>query len=283
MLRPICEPVEMAMGTSVLAERVRYSPRAPAPAQLLHFHDPCEVVLFDEIEGWFLGDGMRWPITSGSIAFVPSMRHHDFFLAPGGKSWRLVQIDPYIVERLVLAGNAAALTQAFCARPRASDFTRLCDLADWLSEASAADPLDPLVARIAELLLLAIARTPPVRGERAGGEKAHVDRLLPAIDRLRRAPGTAITLEEAASLCSLSTTYFSRRFKAVFGMNFMLYARIYRLHLAARRISSTRQSVSEIAYDLGFSSPSHFTHRFHERFGMTPRAYRGSAGREAHA
>jgi AraC-like DNA-binding protein len=60
-------------------------------------------------------------------------------------------------------------------------------------------------------------------------------------------------------------------------MTFTDYARTYRLHLAARRLASSDSSISEIAYGVGFSSPAHFTARFRERFGMTPRAYRGSA------
>jgi AraC-like DNA-binding protein len=60
-------------------------------------------------------------------------------------------------------------------------------------------------------------------------------------------------------------------------MNFTDYARVYRLHLAARRLATTGSAVSEIGYSLGFSSPSHFTARFRERFGMSPREYRNSA------
>ena len=84
-------------------------------------------------------------------------------------------------------------------------------------------------------------------------------------------------------MCSLSPAYFSRRFKHVFGMNFSDYARAYRLHLAARRIVSGGAPISEVAYSLGFSSASHFSARFHERFGMSPRAYRqGARKRLAH-
>src|SRR3546814_16417163 len=80
-------------------------------------------------------------------------------------------------------------------------------------------------------------------------------------------------------MCNLSPAYFSRRFKRVFGMNFTDYVRTYRLHLAARRILTTGAPVSDIDYGLGFASPSHFTARFHERFGETPRDYRQSVRR----
>ncbi|HJP67724.1 MAG TPA: helix-turn-helix domain-containing protein, partial [Sphingomicrobium sp.] len=49
------------------------------------------------------------------------------------------------------------------------------------------------------------------------------------------------------------------------------------LRLAARRLTAGGTSISEIAYGVGFSSPAHFSARFRERFGMTPREYRASA------
>ncbi len=111
----------------------------------------------------------------------------------------------------------------------------------------------------------------------ADGAATTFERLLPALERLRAAPKEPISLEAAASACALSPAYFSRRFKRALGMNFTDYARIYRLHLAARRLTTTGSAISEIGYSLGFSSPSHFTARFRERFGISPREYRNSA------
>ncbi|RHW19296.1 AraC family transcriptional regulator [Sphingomonas gilva] len=278
--RPICEPVELAPGASVVVDRVTHPASSPSLGRLLHFHDVSELVLFDAVDGWFFADGKRYRLDPGSIAFVPSMRHHDFALDAGAKSWRLVQVDPYIVEQIAVRPEGARLARPFCAHPKASEFARLAMLAEWLQDAAAADARGPLVGRLVELLLTAVAQAPEARSSESGNADADVDRLLPALDRLRRDPGAAIPLPAAATMCSLSPAYFSRRFKQVFGMNFTDYARAYRLHVAARRIVGTRRPVSEIAYDLGFSSPSHFTQRFHERFGMAPRDYRrGARGR----
>jgi AraC-like DNA-binding protein len=280
-LRPICEPVELPLGASVLVEQVEHPARSPELGRLLHFHDVSELVLFDTVEGVFLADGRRHPVGERTIVFAPSMRHHDYELAPGAKKWTLVQIDPYIVEQLALQPALARLGRAFCARPDAQTWQRMGTLAHWLSDVIAADPRDAVAVRIVELLLVATVSAPEVEGAVADGEAAHVERLLPAVERLRLHPSAAVPLEDAAAMCNLSPGYFSRRFKSVFGMNFSDYTRAYRLHLAARRILTTGAAVSEIAYGLGFSSPSHFTARFHERFGMTPRAYRRSARRHA--
>ncbi|HVI99653.1 MAG TPA: AraC family transcriptional regulator [Sphingomonas sp.] len=278
-LRPICEPVDLPLGASVLAERVEHRHDSPELGRLLHFHDVSEVVIFDAVRGAFLADGHRHPVSGGTVVFAPSMRHHDYELASGAKSWTLVQVDPYIVEHLALQPDHARLARPFCARPDADQWRRIGMLADWLREVTVTDPRDPLVIRIVELLLLAIAVAPEVEATDAGEDVAHVERLLPAVEQLRRDPKAPVALEDAAAMCNLSPAYFSRRFKRVFGMNFTDYTRTYRLHLAARRILTTGAPVSDIAYGLGFASPSHFTARFHERFGMTPREYRRSGRR----
>lgn len=276
-LRPICEPVELPLGASVIAERVVSAVDAPASGQFLHFHDVSELVLFGRVEGAFIADGRQHPLSDGAVAFSPSMRHHDFALAPGRKDWALIQIDPYIVESLAHQPSLSRLNRPFCAMPDAAARRRIDVLGDWLIDMAATDPFDPLIGRIVELLLCQIAAAPEVAGSEATSDATQVERLLPAVEQLRRDPSAAISLENAAASCNLSPAYFSRRFKRVFGMNFTDYARVYRLHLAARRIATSGASLSEIAYGLGFSSPSHFSARFHERFGMTPRQYRRTA------
>jgi AraC-like DNA-binding protein len=204
------------------------------------------------------------------------MHDHDYALARGEMEWVLVQIDPYLVESLAGRPEFTRLSRPFCAFPEWRTCQHLESLADWLIEAVAAGK-DAAIERIVELLLIAAAEAPEQDSGAAAQGTASFDRLLPALERLRSRPNQPIPLGEAASICSLSPAHFSRRFKQVLGMNFTDYARVYRLHLAARRLATTGSAISKIGYSLGFSSPSHFTARFRERFGMTPREYRSSA------
>jgi AraC-like DNA-binding protein len=275
-LRPICEPVELPLGASVLAERVAIAADAGEIGRFMHFHDVAELVLFRRVSGEFIAGGHRHALAAGAIIFVPSMRHHDFALGRGPMEWVLVQLDPYLVESLATRPALARLTRPFCAVPDKVAQARMESLADWLVEA-ARDPGDPAIERIVELLLLTAADTPEAHPFLQDERNAHFECVLPVLEQLRSAPAQQITLESAAGLCSLSPAYFSRRFKQATGMNFTEYARVYRIHLAARRLATTRTPISEIAYGVGFSSPAHFSARFRERFGMTPRAYRASA------
>jgi AraC-like DNA-binding protein len=46
--------------------------------------------------------------------------------------------------------------------------------------------------------------------------------------------------------------------------------RIIRLGIAAKILSRKKTSISELAYDLGFSSPSYFTRVFREKYNKCP-------------
>jgi AraC-like DNA-binding protein len=275
-LRPICEPVELPLGAAVLAERVSITASAAQLDSFRHFHDVAELVLFRRVRGEFISGGRRHKLADGAIAFAPSMQNHDYALSGGEMEWVLVQVDPYLVESLAGRPELARLTRPFCVIPDETVRERLEALADWLVEA-ASNAANPAIERIVELLLIAAVEAPELEAETSDEGATRFDRLLPVLEHLRGAPDQPISLETAASICALSPAYFSRRFKQAFGMNFTDYARVYRLHLAARRLATTGSAVSEIGYSLGFSSPSHFTARFRERFGMSPREYRNSA------
>lgn len=274
--RPICEPVELRPGARIRAERVVQDGEAAASTPFSHFHDVHELVLFGAVAGEFFADGRCYALSPGCIAFVPSMRRHDFALAPGPRDWLLVQIDAVAGETLAHAPGLERLAHAFCALPDAAQRQRVVMLAEWLGGLGNDDPLaQPLV----ELLLHAAVRAPAIEGAPLPADADDLERLRPAIERLRRDPAHAPSAEQAAALCALSPAYFSRRFKQQVGLAWSDYVRTHRLHLASQRLRDSDRSVAAIAESLGFSTPSHLGELFHRRFGMTPAAYR-RAGRD---
>jgi len=273
--RPICEPVELRPGAHVRAQRVRQGAAAPVSAPFPHFHDVHELVLFGAVRGEFVADGRRHPLTPGCLVFVPSMRQHDFALAAGARDWVLVQIDAVSGAALARAPGLERLGHAFCARPDRRLRRRLDTLAVWLLELDAADPL---AATLVGTMLRAAVRAPDVAGTVVATDADALERLRPAIERLRRDTAQAPGAAEAAALCALAPAYFSRRFKQQTGLAWSDYVRTHRLHLASQRLLESEQTVAAIADALGFSTPSHFGALFQRRFGMTPNAYRRAGG-----
>ena len=71
----------------------------------------------------------------------------------------------------------------------------------------------------------------------------------------------------------MSRQHLNRKLKAISGRTAIDFIRLIRLKSAALRLQKHQASISEIAFDVGFSSPSHFAKAFQEEFGSTPSDY----------
>lgn len=73
----------------------------------------------------------------------------------------------------------------------------------------------------------------------------------------------------------LSANYFGDLVKKETGKSAQEYIQSKIMDVAKERVFNLNKSVSEIAYELGFKYPQHFTRLFKQRVGVTPNEYRG--------
>lgn len=78
-----------------------------------------------------------------------------------------------------------------------------------------------------------------------------------------------------ADKLNLSTNYFGDVVKKETGKSAQEYIQLKLMMLAKHRILDTTKSVSEIAYELGFKYPQHFTRMFKKSVGTSPSKFRG--------
>lgn len=79
---------------------------------------------------------------------------------------------------------------------------------------------------------------------------------------------TQISVEELATLANMSRRQFYRKLKTKTGFTPAEFVKEIRLFKAREIIENRRaQSISEVAYAVGFSTPSYFTKVYEERFG----------------
>ena len=86
-----------------------------------------------------------------------------------------------------------------------------------------------------------------------------------------------VDLERAASAAGLSSFHFLRLFTRVLGVTPHQYLVRSRLRHAARRLADDAQSITDIAYDVGFGDMSNFVRTFHRAAGISPRGFRRAA------
>ena len=86
------------------------------------------------------------------------------------------------------------------------------------------------------------------------------------------------TVKYLADKLCLSSNYFGDMFKKETGKSPQEYIQEKVIELAKERISGTADTVSQIAYSLGFQYPQHFCRLFKKRVGYTPSEYRAQIG-----
>ena len=78
------------------------------------------------------------------------------------------------------------------------------------------------------------------------------------------------SVEDIGQEIGLSRVQLYRKVKAMTGASVVELLRKARLAKAKRLLESRSKSVSEVAYEVGFSTPSYFSKCFKEEFGMLP-------------
>ena len=82
-----------------------------------------------------------------------------------------------------------------------------------------------------------------------------------------------LSLKALSSQYNFSSVYFHKMFKASTGKNLREYVEEQRIKKAIELLISTEMTLTQIAYECGFSSQSYFSYAFKRYAGATPREY----------
>ena len=98
--------------------------------------------------------------------------------------------------------------------------------------------------------------------------------LQPAFDYIFLNKNKAVSLDECAKLCHLSTSYFGRSFTKEVGENFTSFVSGLKVSWAKQLLEKTDLPVAQISEDLGFNEPGYFIKMFKKSEHITPGLYR---------
>lgn len=83
-----------------------------------------------------------------------------------------------------------------------------------------------------------------------------------------------LNMEVAATAVGMTIPYFSKKVKAVTGVNFSEHLANRRMDRAKEYLRTTELPIAEISAKVGYVDSRHFTKVFKKRTGMTPGSYR---------
>jgi AraC-like DNA-binding protein len=99
-------------------------------------------------------------------------------------------------------------------------------------------------------------------------------RLLRARDAMDRAYAEPLDVHAVAAVAHISEAHFSRCFRTVFGETPHRYLQRRRVERSMFLLRETDRSVTDICFDVGFTSLGTFSRTFRDIVGETPSGYR---------
>ncbi len=113
------------------------------------------------------------------------------------------------------------------------------------------------------------------------GQKEHGDELIKKAQMyLEQNSAEQINMEVLASQFALGRRSFDRRFKTATGNTPLEYLQRARIEAAKKSLESTRKSINEVMYDVGYVDVKAFRELFRKISGMSPMAYKERYNKE---
>ncbi len=110
--------------------------------------------------------------------------------------------------------------------------------------------------------------------QRQNKEDTHF--FAPVLEHMAQNLHRPVTTEELAGLLYMQPTYFTRRFKAVYGLPPITYLGHLRLYKSMELLLSTQLSIEQISQAVGIEDTSYFARFFKKNCGITPTEYRST-------
>ncbi|GAB3480401.1 helix-turn-helix transcriptional regulator [Marinomonas epiphytica] len=271
-----CEPFYIQEGYQFEVHKVSYQ-AGEEYSCFMHFHEVHELIFFDHVQGSYIHSQGESSLENYDVVYTPALETHDYELQEGAKSWTIVQFLPDFLAENGLLKEAEFLQYGVHLRLNKAQITNIRQQLEWLKDSYQENPYSLKSLTLLKLLIIwLVEHAQPVNAQNhylVTASKGH-ERLAPVIEQFRSHLYVDLTLVEAAELCHISPSYFSRLFKSIFHFNFSEYTVRHKLYSAARLLTQTNKSITDISYDLGFSTPSHFIALFKRQFELTPKQYR---------
>lgn len=100
-------------------------------------------------------------------------------------------------------------------------------------------------------------------------------RMQRALDYIDQHLDGNLNLETVSRVAAFSKFHFHRQFTATFGLSVHRYVQLTRMKRASYRLAD-RESITDIAMDVGYEAPDAFARAFRQRFGQSPSSFRKS-------
>ena len=185
-----------------------------------------------------------------------------------------LQLDMAVIRNLydeageaeIADGQARAIESGEADEAMVEAMGRLFDLVERPVEQRV---LLPLLKREIHFRLLLARHGGMLR--RLSHRDSHASRIARALSRIRKDFMEPLKVAELADVAGMSPSSFHEHFKALTATTPLQYQKDLRLLEARRRLIGGEESVSGVAFGVGYESPTQFSREYSRKFGTSPR------------
>lgn len=259
-------------------------------ADILHWHDDLEIGLCIEGKGKFIFGDKVYEVTKGDIFIVNNFEHHIaisnpenpckfifmFFMPqlianPGSSTFDFEYLSPFWYD-----------PKSFCNKVDHSDEVsdRIAEslvqiYKDWKNRDIGYQHL--IAANIRRILAFLVNHFRTMESDLFDFNTKNQKRVQPVLEYIKKNYKSNLCLDEVSKILHMSTSRFRHYFKEITNFNFKEYIFYLRIAEAKRLLSETDMSISDIAYNVGFSNLNQFYMLFSKYVLTTPANYRKSS------
>ena len=261
----------------------------------MHRNEGIEICYMESGGSEMIIDGQCYPFPAGTLSITRPWQLHQLgvpHVGPGRFHWVIIDVSAYRPNQDWIWPEWFILNEA--ERDQLSRRLRANENPTWaaskeiggifskLGSYVASDLPEKKASRIMIMLnelLVAILDLMHVDPVDVGGELNAPRRTVELFLReLTRAPNMLEikwTLKSMASHCGLGRSSFANYCHGITNTSPIDYLNRCRVGEAARRlVSEPDTSITEIAFDVGYSSSQYFARKFHSHYGLSPREWR---------
>lgn len=248
-----------------------------------HFHEGlAQLFVFDAGKVEAQLDYANISIQGPALVWLPALCSHAFDYEPGMEGW-VITVPTTDLAQLVSEApyydHWIDRSQLIVGKEQIPVLAEAIELARKVESVhrEAREDQNLALKSLFSLLLILMNRGLHDRDAFANDSRERTRDLVRKFQSLVENPETTDnTVTAVARVLSVTPTHLSRSVKAVTGRTASEVLTDQLLLRSKRKLAFTDQSVSDIAFDLGFSSPSYFSRFFSAHTGETPREFRKS-------
>ena len=261
---PVYENIHLPSGASAhLESRCRTqidSDHTP------HFHEFVELIYFKKVKGVLQYNNTEIPLFPETVLYIPSNAVHSFSI-DGHMDLILYQCSTKYLREQGLEESFPM--DPFCLTLETSLWERINSLLEWHQESTLDDRtfLEKNILKMITLFYWDIIDKNE-KSNCAPKLNSNHDFFKPFIEHIDH--DLSLSLDEAAKLCHVSRSHFSRKFKSYFDMGFSNYVEKRKVQHAIFLVLNSDLSITDIALKSGFSDSSYFSHIFKKHTLQTP-------------